>query len=134
MTELVDKKAFNRQFARLATPIAVQSLILALVAVCDAIMILACDFWIDFSCKTSPADNRDKLRRRGKELSRGDDEISAESLEEHRDGSHAQSAFHKAWDRFPDTCLYLRQHRTKTIYWILHVSCLHISSLAQKIT
>ena len=30
--------------------------------------------------------------------------------------------------------VYLRQHRTKTIYWILHVSCLHISSLAQKIT
>ena len=28
----------------------------------------------------------------------------------------------------------LRQHRTKIIYWILHVSCLHLSSLAQKIT
>ena len=37
-----------------------------------------------------------------------------------------------------DFCRYryiiLRQHRTKTIYWILHVSCLHIFSLAQKIT
>ena len=35
-----------------------------------------------------------------------------------------------------DFCRYryiiLRQHRTKTIYWILHVSCLHIFSLAQK--
>lgn len=28
----------------------------------------------------------------------------------------------------------ISQHRAKTIYWILHVSCLHISSLAQKIT
>ena len=45
-------------------PIAIQSLMLALVAACDVLIILDYDFWIDFSCKTSPADNRDKLRRR----------------------------------------------------------------------
>ena len=65
MTEPIDKKTFNRQLARLAVPIAIQSLMLALVAACDVLIILDYDFWIDFSCKTSPADNRDKLRRRG---------------------------------------------------------------------
>ena len=64
MTEPIDKKTFNRQLARLAVPIALQSLMLALVAACDVLIILDYDFWIDFSCKTSPADNRDKLRRR----------------------------------------------------------------------
>lgn len=64
MTEPIDKKTFNRQLARLAVPIAIQSLMLALVAACDVLIILDYDFWIDFSCKTSPADNRDKLRCR----------------------------------------------------------------------
>ena len=71
MTEPIDKKTFNRQLARLAVPIAIQSLMLALVAACDVLIILDYDFWIDFSCKTSPADNRDKLRRREWERIRG---------------------------------------------------------------
>ena len=51
MTEPIDKKTFNRQLARLAVPIAIQSLMLALVAACDVLIILDYDFWIDFSCK-----------------------------------------------------------------------------------
>jgi len=35
----IDKKAFNRQLIRLAFPIAIQSLMLALVAACDALML-----------------------------------------------------------------------------------------------
>ena len=39
MTDIIDKKAFNKQLVRLALPIAVQSLMLALVAACDALML-----------------------------------------------------------------------------------------------
>lgn len=39
MTDIIDKKAFNKQLVRLAFPIAVQSLMLALVAACDALML-----------------------------------------------------------------------------------------------
>lgn len=44
MTELIDKKTFNRQLARPAMPIAIQSLMLALVAACDVLIILDYDF------------------------------------------------------------------------------------------
>ena len=64
MTEPIDKKTFNRQLARLAVPIAIQSLMLALVAACDVLIILDYDFWIDFSCKTSREWERIRVIRR----------------------------------------------------------------------
>lgn len=51
MTEPIDKKTFNRQLARLAVPIAIQSLMLALVAACDVLIILDYDFGLTFPAK-----------------------------------------------------------------------------------